>query len=86
MSIRQRQDLCLIGDEGHLYMYVFDEMPRPVRERLRQSPFNLCCACLCDLSQFGTPTVAGVAHMEDLIRQGFTVDRGDHPIGEAAQS
>lgn len=37
---------CLTSDEGHLWIDSFDHMPAIVRDRLRNSPFNLCAACL----------------------------------------
>ncbi len=41
------QTKCWIASEGHLWMRGhFDALPAPVRQRLRQSPFNLCAACL----------------------------------------
>jgi hypothetical protein len=41
------QTFCLIATGGHLWMRgYFDDLPSPVRRRLRVSPFNLCPACL----------------------------------------
>jgi hypothetical protein len=37
---------CWTGDEGHVWMDDFDVLPISVRRRLRNSPFNLCAACL----------------------------------------
>jgi hypothetical protein len=37
---------CLIGDEGHIWIKDYDALPPVVRQRLRNSPFNLCAACL----------------------------------------
>jgi len=37
---------CLTGDEGHVWIESYDELPPAVRQRLRESPFNLCAACL----------------------------------------
>lgn len=37
---------CLIGDEGHVWIHCYDALPAAVRRRLRNSPFNLCAACL----------------------------------------
>jgi hypothetical protein len=37
---------CLIGDEGHVWIGSYDKLPPAVRLRLRESPFNLCAACL----------------------------------------
>jgi hypothetical protein len=46
-QIRQvLQVKCLTGDEGHVWIRSFDELPPAVRQRLRESPFNLCAACL----------------------------------------
>ncbi len=41
------QTRCRISNQGHLWMVGwFDNLPPRVRQRLRQSPFNLCAACL----------------------------------------
>lgn len=37
---------CLIGNEGHVWIHEYDALPAVVRKRLRNSPFNLCAACL----------------------------------------
>jgi hypothetical protein len=37
---------CLINDEGHVWIHCYDALPATVRQRLRNSPFNLCAACL----------------------------------------
>jgi hypothetical protein len=41
------QTFCLIATGGHMWMrHYFDALPPAVRRRLRDSPFNLCPACL----------------------------------------
>ena len=41
------QTFCLIASGGHLWMrHYFDSLPLAVRQRLRNSPFNICPACL----------------------------------------
>jgi hypothetical protein len=41
------QTRCWIATGGHLWMEgYFDTLPATVRQRLRNSPFNLCAACL----------------------------------------
>jgi hypothetical protein len=40
------QVFCMTADDGHVWIHIFDSMPRAVRQRLRTSPFNLCAACL----------------------------------------
>lgn len=52
---RQRfQGLCLQSTEGSRWMNLhFDALPPAVRERLRESPFNLCPACVADIA-YGT--------------------------------
>jgi hypothetical protein len=37
---------CLTNDEGHVWIRNYDELPPAVRQRLRESPYNLCAACL----------------------------------------
>lgn len=43
---RRFQGLCLEASEGHLHMPHFDAMPESVRQRLRDSRYNLCAACI----------------------------------------
>jgi hypothetical protein len=41
------QTKCWIATGGHIWMRgYFDTLPLSVRRRLRDSPFNLCAACL----------------------------------------
>jgi hypothetical protein len=41
------QTYCLIATGGHLWMAdYYDTLPVSVRRRLRNSPYNLCPACL----------------------------------------
>jgi hypothetical protein len=40
------QVYCLTADDGRVWIHVFDTLPVAVRRRLRNSPFNLCAACL----------------------------------------
>jgi hypothetical protein len=41
------QTFCMIATGGHLWMEdYFDDLPVPVRRRLRNSHFNICPACL----------------------------------------
>tara|TARA_R110000868_G_scaffold158980_1_gene387414 strand:+ start:403 stop:630 length:228 start_codon:yes stop_codon:yes gene_type:complete len=40
------QGLCLEGAEGSLFMNQFDELPKRVKKRLAESPFNICTACV----------------------------------------
>jgi hypothetical protein len=40
------QVYCLTANAGHVWIHVYDTLPAPVRRRLRNSPFNLCAACL----------------------------------------
>lgn len=48
------QGKCLINSEGWQYMrWVFDRFPPRVRERLRDSPFNICAACVGDVANLG---------------------------------
>jgi len=47
-----RQVKCLIASEGHEWMTTFfDKLPKPVRKRLTDSPFNICAACLTEEAQ-----------------------------------
>jgi hypothetical protein len=41
------QTFCLIATGGHLWMRgYYDDLPATVRRRLRESPFNICPACM----------------------------------------
>jgi hypothetical protein len=43
----ENQTKCWIATGGHVWMEnYFDPLPPSVRQRLRQSPFNLCAGCL----------------------------------------
>jgi hypothetical protein len=73
----ETQVRCWIGDEGHVWIHYYDELPPAVRRRLRQSPFNLCPACLvCTfLPQVRTPRLtrekalfAAIEIMEAAVR------------------
>jgi hypothetical protein len=47
-----KQVKCLIASEGHEWMTTFfDKLPKPVRKRLTDSPFNICAACLTEEAQ-----------------------------------
>ena len=37
---------CYTADRGHVWIESYDALPPVVRKRLRNSPFNLCAACL----------------------------------------
>ena len=37
---------CLTADAGHVWMPSYDSLPPAVRQRLAQSRFNICAACL----------------------------------------
>lgn len=43
---RKFQGLCLIQGEGWMYMQAYDYLHPEIRQRLRDSPFNLCAACV----------------------------------------
>lgn len=42
------QGMCLQSVEGRDLMNSFDQLPPLARNRLRQSPFNICPACVND--------------------------------------
>jgi hypothetical protein len=55
---KEDQIKCWIASEGHLWMRdYFDRLPPRIRQRLRQSPFNLCPACLVTRELNGLPTL-----------------------------
>jgi hypothetical protein len=41
-----KQMRCLTADEGHVWMHVHDQLPPAVRQRLAESAYNLCAACV----------------------------------------
>jgi hypothetical protein len=45
-SLDGRQVKCLINDEGHVWISWHDRLPPPVRQRLAESVFNICPACM----------------------------------------
>jgi hypothetical protein len=48
-ALMQRfQGLCFVSTEGWEHMDLFDQFPPEIRQRLRDSPFNLCAACVAD--------------------------------------
>jgi hypothetical protein len=73
---RQRfQGLCLWSDEGRAHMDCFDEMPEQAREAVRNSPFNICAACLLDKTREldgdddNLLYIQALHNMEELIRE-----------------
>jgi hypothetical protein len=44
------QGLCLVAVEGYRLMEHYDYLPPMVRKRLQDSPFNLCPACVMELT------------------------------------
>jgi hypothetical protein len=74
------QGKCFKATEGWLHMKsAFDRFPYSVRERLREVPENLCCACVVDVARQITygrqPTEADYDRAIDemLCKLGFKV-------------
>jgi hypothetical protein len=42
----REQVVCLTGDAGHEWIHCYDSLPPTVRRRLRNSPYDICAACL----------------------------------------
>ena len=42
----KKQTVCLLSTEGWLWMKLYDSFSEEMRKRVRESPYNLCCACL----------------------------------------
>lgn len=40
------QTSCLVAEKGWMWMGRFDDMPVSIRQRMRDSRFNLCAACV----------------------------------------
>jgi hypothetical protein len=76
MSIDQVR--CWTADQGHVWIHAYDRLPPKVRRRLRDSPFNLCAACLVayflpEVPQGGTKEqrlFAAITVMEAAVRDG----------------
>lgn len=73
---RQRfQGNCLQSMEGSKFMKYYDNYPPEVKSRLRESPYNLCVACVDDLAwesgMRGSQKecmIKAIEMMEDMIR------------------
>jgi hypothetical protein len=51
-------------------MDVFDMLPPPIRQRLRDSPFNLCAACIAVVGVDGLERLLpAIETMEAMVRQ-----------------
>jgi len=61
------QGLCLQSSKGQFYMKNFDRLPPEIRERLRESPFNLCTACVIQQAEMGS-FLSSIHRMEAMIR------------------
>jgi hypothetical protein len=78
-DIEGRQVKCLIASEGHLWMQgYFDRFPAAVRQRLADSTFNICPACLDAEARRNErkPTVATYFAMIKAIEQ--QLEEQDH--------
>jgi hypothetical protein len=68
-----RQVKCLIADEGHVWIHYYDELPLPVRQRLANSRFNICPACMVMEAlkrvRRGQPTIAMYCEVIDEIER-----------------
>lgn len=70
------QESCLEGEPGAgaKYMNEFDQLPTSIRDRIRESPYNLCVACL--YMRANAPTIpnffAAIEIMEQEITHGPT--------------
>lgn len=74
------QGKCLQSTNGATWMVShFDGMPSSIRRRLRESPFNLCAACVGDLAlakvmrnSMGMEKayLSSINEMEEMIRAG----------------
>lgn len=52
--MRQRfQGKCFVAGEGYRWMHNYDSLPEDIRKRLRDSPFNICAACVLTYSAGG---------------------------------
>lgn len=69
------QGLCLENVSGSETMDCYDIMPQQVRKRLQHSPFNICPACVAELTPRGEDYVRRcietITAMEDNVRRGL---------------
>jgi len=73
-----KQDICWESTEGRKWMtYYFDKWPPEVRERLRNSPYNICAACIDNrLIDTDNDYFQAIKYLEDKIRkeEGITTE------------
>lgn len=63
------QTNCLQQDEGWLHMDHYDDMGPKVRQRMRESPFNLCAACVREYSLGMMTVFEAIEVIEGKLRQ-----------------
>lgn len=64
-----KQDICLENDRASNYMTtVYDWLQPHVRQRLRESPFNICSACVGAATARYQDPIIFIEAAEDAIR------------------
>ncbi len=70
MSTLKPQVACLVNTrDGWQYMDCYDDFPRPIRERLSNSPYNLCAACVRDGASWMADDEPNADHYMARIRE-----------------
>lgn len=65
---------CLVGDAEYGPIYIvssFDCLPRDVRKRIADSPFNICPACVQQAMHSGWDPIQIIEEMERLLRKQY---------------
>lgn len=80
----QQQSICLMAIDGWEFMEsAFDELPHAVRIRLRNSPYNLCTACVIDYARKDYALGEGNWYSDIPIKHYFTaIDLFEQQIRE----
>lgn len=70
-DLTKPQSVCFQGTDGWKFMCTFDKLPEDIRRRVRNSPFNLCAACLQIYTyHYGGDFMQAIDYMEARIREG----------------
>jgi hypothetical protein len=81
-NLEGRQVRCLTADEGHVWIHYYDLLPPIVRQRLAESAFNICAACMTIEARkvAARPTVntylAVIAGIEQMLGDSLDEDYG----------
>jgi hypothetical protein len=64
------QGLCIVNEEGWKCMKSYDFMSTKVKQRLQDSPFNICVACIATYCAYqDVSPLEAIIFFEDMIRK-----------------